>query len=450
MLDTKKVGVKISSLRKATGYSQEKLANMLHVSPQAISKWENGHSLPETLLLPVLAQVFSCTIDEIIKPAYTLDENIEAEKPAMFERQAEQIAKYFPINIKGDNMVSASIQNRGDKVAIEAIAKYHPNLGIISVVRGKSHKTPRYTDSSITVTSSQRDYQLIERVYAEDDPELHRYNLLSKYLTNLPLIYHIDPDERFMLMEDLSKDYIQGYEYDEQNENGNLLRSNYHAILRSIAKLHATFWEHPGAFREVGLDFRLKSKENLLAHINGMEQDFLAYKQKEEDGKIPKAWGGFENKLQAHKLTYFQDAINKLRSNYVELIDSRYRIGKAITIIHGDFHPGNLFMGKSGDQTVKLIDLQAVRVGLCTEDLAMLLALHIEPEKENSISMLEYYYQCLCETVVDYSYEDFLLDYKLSIMESMFYPIKLMNRDIFDFNMRDKAIKAFESFAIKK
>lgn len=48
MLETKKVGIKIATLRKSTGLSQEKLAEMLHISPQAISKWENGHTLPET------------------------------------------------------------------------------------------------------------------------------------------------------------------------------------------------------------------------------------------------------------------------------------------------------------------------------------------------------------------------------------------------------------------
>lgn len=42
MLDSKKVGIKINALRKSIGLSQEKLAEMLNISPQAISKWENG------------------------------------------------------------------------------------------------------------------------------------------------------------------------------------------------------------------------------------------------------------------------------------------------------------------------------------------------------------------------------------------------------------------------
>lgn len=88
MLDTKKVGIKIATLRKSTGLSQEKLAEMLHISPQAISKWENGHTLPETTLLPVLSQIFRCTIDDIIMPAYSFDEKIEEEnRPFWINRQ---------------------------------------------------------------------------------------------------------------------------------------------------------------------------------------------------------------------------------------------------------------------------------------------------------------------------------------------------------------------------
>ncbi|HNX13739.1 MAG TPA: helix-turn-helix transcriptional regulator [Oscillospiraceae bacterium] len=80
MLDYKIVGTKIASFRKKNELSQERLAELLNISPQAISKWENGHSLPDTALLPVLSQIFSCTIDELIMPAYLLDSRIEEEK----------------------------------------------------------------------------------------------------------------------------------------------------------------------------------------------------------------------------------------------------------------------------------------------------------------------------------------------------------------------------------
>jgi transcriptional regulator with XRE-family HTH domain len=68
-MDSKKIGEQIVTLRKEKGYTQETLAEALSVSPQAVSKWENGHSLPETSLLSDLARVLDCSIDTILNPS---------------------------------------------------------------------------------------------------------------------------------------------------------------------------------------------------------------------------------------------------------------------------------------------------------------------------------------------------------------------------------------------
>jgi len=147
------------------------------------------------------------------------------------------------------------------------------------------------------------------------------------------------------------------------------------------------------------------------------------------------------NTIDKKKLDLFQDAIQLLKKEYINYIDTRFHSGKNITIIHGDLHPGNTFLSKSIDKTVKFIDLEAVRIGLCTEDLTMLLALHIEYDKKYEKPLIDYYYHCLCENIKEYPYETFISDYKISIMENMFFAIRLLNRGTYDFTMRDKAIK---------
>jgi transcriptional regulator with XRE-family HTH domain len=66
MLDTISVGCQIACLRKQNGLTQEELAEKLEVTAQAISKWENGHTLPETVLLPLLAEFLDCSVDSIL------------------------------------------------------------------------------------------------------------------------------------------------------------------------------------------------------------------------------------------------------------------------------------------------------------------------------------------------------------------------------------------------
>ena len=65
------IGERIAALRKSNNLTQEALANTLGVSPQTISKWETGTTMPDILLLPVIADVFDTTIDALfgIKPS---------------------------------------------------------------------------------------------------------------------------------------------------------------------------------------------------------------------------------------------------------------------------------------------------------------------------------------------------------------------------------------------
>lgn len=63
--DIAKLGVRISQMRKERGLTQEALSQKLGVSPQAVSKWETGIGCPDIALLPVIAEAFSVTIDDL-------------------------------------------------------------------------------------------------------------------------------------------------------------------------------------------------------------------------------------------------------------------------------------------------------------------------------------------------------------------------------------------------
>ncbi len=68
MIDTKKFGERIATLRKECGFTGERFAELLDVSPQAISKWETGKNLPETALLPAISKLLGVSIDSLFIP----------------------------------------------------------------------------------------------------------------------------------------------------------------------------------------------------------------------------------------------------------------------------------------------------------------------------------------------------------------------------------------------
>ena len=58
---------KLYKLRKNSGLSQEKLAEQLDVSRQAISKWESGTAVPESEKLIAISNYFGVSIDYLLK-----------------------------------------------------------------------------------------------------------------------------------------------------------------------------------------------------------------------------------------------------------------------------------------------------------------------------------------------------------------------------------------------
>jgi len=56
----------ISRYRKEIGLTQEALGEKLGISFQAVSKWETGQTIPETTLLPKLAQILSISVDKLL------------------------------------------------------------------------------------------------------------------------------------------------------------------------------------------------------------------------------------------------------------------------------------------------------------------------------------------------------------------------------------------------
>ena len=60
------IGKRIAALRREKGLKQDDLAQMLEVSPQAVSKWENDQTCPDISLLPKLAKILEVTVDELL------------------------------------------------------------------------------------------------------------------------------------------------------------------------------------------------------------------------------------------------------------------------------------------------------------------------------------------------------------------------------------------------
>jgi len=83
-MNQEKIGKFISKVRKEKKITQKQLAEKLEITDRAISKWENGKSMPDLALLKPLCNILDITINELLSGEYiskekkeeTLEDNI--------------------------------------------------------------------------------------------------------------------------------------------------------------------------------------------------------------------------------------------------------------------------------------------------------------------------------------------------------------------------------------
>ena len=71
---------RFTRLRQDQGYTQQKIAKKLGVTPQAVSKWENGTSLPDVETVRSIAQLMDCSTDYLLnhQPSPLSQQNLES------------------------------------------------------------------------------------------------------------------------------------------------------------------------------------------------------------------------------------------------------------------------------------------------------------------------------------------------------------------------------------
>lgn len=91
-----KLGENIKYYRRMRDITQEELAEMLNVSPQAVSHWECGRTVPDVTQLPILANIFEVTTDTLLGVDIASKENRidEIRKEAMSRTRREAMEIY--------------------------------------------------------------------------------------------------------------------------------------------------------------------------------------------------------------------------------------------------------------------------------------------------------------------------------------------------------------------
>lgn len=90
-MERKSIGSFIAALRKANGLTQKELAEKLNVSDKSVSRWERDESAPDLMLIPVLAEVFGVTSDELLRGERMVQDEMMKDKVVSSSRTEKQL-----------------------------------------------------------------------------------------------------------------------------------------------------------------------------------------------------------------------------------------------------------------------------------------------------------------------------------------------------------------------
>ena len=104
---------KFKTLRKNADLTQEHIAEIFHVSPQSVSRWETGANYPDTEMLPHIALYFKVTVDELLGTASIA---------------GEEKAKEYTKDIR--NLLNSGKLDEAIQLARKATKEYPLNAGL--------------------------------------------------------------------------------------------------------------------------------------------------------------------------------------------------------------------------------------------------------------------------------------------------------------------------------
>ena len=136
-MEKKTIGSFIAALRRASGMTQKELAEKLYVSDKTVSRWECDESAPELSLIPVIADIFGVTSDELLRGERrsaaigdTLSEAYTPERRDKSEKSFKTLLSKRLTSFKNLSWISVGVAFLGLFIAL--ICNFHSGFGNLS------------------------------------------------------------------------------------------------------------------------------------------------------------------------------------------------------------------------------------------------------------------------------------------------------------------------------
>lgn len=203
-MNLNKVGKFILELRNEKTLSQKELANMIPVTREAVSKWENGKSLPDSSTLLILSKIFNVTIDELLCGERT------TEKDNMKKITLELVDEYNLKKKKIKNILTTSIFSITLLIICFLTYYFISSYNTIKVYKIEGQGEEFYTNNGILIATKQKSYLRLGKLESINNKSINK-------IENVKLYYINNKNKKKTIYEDNSTDILIStfYGYDE-------------------------------------------------------------------------------------------------------------------------------------------------------------------------------------------------------------------------------------------
>lgn len=111
-MEKKTMGAFLAALRKANGMTQRDLADKLNVSDKTVSRWECDDGAPDLSLIPVIAEIFNITCDELLRGERKSPEERDDMTPKG-EKQRQRLLKATLFRFRTQTLIAVGISAAG-------------------------------------------------------------------------------------------------------------------------------------------------------------------------------------------------------------------------------------------------------------------------------------------------------------------------------------------------
>ena len=184
-----RLGEKIRALRKGKNISQEVLANYLGVSFQAVSKWENGDTLPDVTMIPAIASFFEVSTDELfdfnrleterkVQQACWDIADWRNERPEEAEKAYRELLRQYP----GNEIILANLL-----YVLQDLGKNEELIGLCKTMVATAKDDGNRYDAA--------------RIMAETYKAMGEYALCKQAIDLIPEFFFTHREEKALLLE---------------------------------------------------------------------------------------------------------------------------------------------------------------------------------------------------------------------------------------------------------